>query len=40
MQAMIVGIHIYPTRLVVEVAGGPTNLQAVRHGDQWISYGL
>lgn len=40
MQAMIVGIHIYPTRLVVEVAGGPTNLQAVRHGDQWINYGL
>lgn len=39
MQSMIVGIHIYPTRLVVEVAGSPVNLQAVRHGDQWINYG-
>jgi len=39
MQSMVTGIHVYPTRLVVEVAGSPVNLQAVRHGDQWITYG-
>jgi len=38
MQAVITGIHIYPTRLVVEVAGGPVTLNAVRHGTDWLPY--
>jgi hypothetical protein len=38
MQSMIVGIHIYPTQLIVEVAGAPVTIQAVRHGTEWIEY--
>ena len=38
MQAMILGIHIYPTQLIVEVAGAPVAIQAVRHGTEWIEY--
>lgn len=38
MQASITGIHIYPTKLVVEVAGAPVTLQAVRRGTIWIDY--
>lgn len=36
MQARITGVHIYPTRLVVEVARGPVMLSAVRKGSEWI----
>jgi cephalosporin hydroxylase len=39
MQAQITGIHVYPTRLVVEVAGAPPTIQAVRKGTTWIGYG-
>jgi len=38
MQNQITGVHIYPTRLVVEVAGGPVYIQAVRKGDFWLPY--
>lgn len=37
-QAVVTGIHIYPTRLVVEVAAQPALIQAVRKGDTWIKY--
>lgn len=38
MQASIKGIHIYPTRLVVEVASGPVSINALRRGDNWLDY--
>jgi len=38
MQNQITGVHIYPTRLVVEVAGGPVWIQAVRKGTSWLPY--
>jgi len=38
MQDIITGVHIFPTRLVVEVAGGPVVLEAVRHGTEWLQY--
>jgi cephalosporin hydroxylase len=40
MQAQITGIHVYPTRLVVEVAGSQVTIQAVRKGTEWIGYGF
>jgi hypothetical protein len=40
MQASITGIHVYATRLVVEVAGGQVLIQAVRRGDKWLGYGF
>jgi len=38
MQTIITGIHIYATRLVVEVASAPPVLQAVRKGSTWLPY--
>lgn len=38
MQALIIGIHIYPTRLIVEVTGTPVVIQAVRRGTSWLPY--
>jgi len=38
MQALVTGIHVYPTRLVVEVAAGPVSIQAVRRGSEWLPY--
>lgn len=35
MQKVIKGVHIYPQRLVVEVAGTHVLLQAVRRGTYW-----
>lgn len=38
MQAMIKGVHIYPTRLIVEVPAGPPVIDAVRRGTDWLPY--
>jgi len=38
MQTVISGVHIYPTRLVVEVTASPAVIQAVRRGTQWLPY--
>lgn len=38
MQAQIIGVHIYATRLVVEVAGAPVVIHATRRGDTFLSY--
>jgi len=40
VQKLITGIHIYPSRLVIEVAGNPVNIQAVRKGTEWLPYGF
>lgn len=37
-QALITGVHIYPKRLIVEVASGPVTIQAVRKGSSWLPY--
>lgn len=38
MQATVTGVHIYNDRLVVEIAGAPTVIQAQRAGDTWLEY--
>lgn len=38
MQGLVTGVHIYPNRLVVEVAGGPVVINAVRRGVTWLPY--
>lgn len=40
IQKQITGVHIYPTRLIVEVAGAPVWIQAVRKGTEWLPYGF
>jgi len=40
MQGLVTGIHIYPTRLIVEVTATPVVIQATRRGDFWLPYGL
>lgn len=37
MQSVIVGVHIYADRLVVDVAANPPVIEAVRHGTQWVT---
>eukprot|EP00929_Paragymnodinium_shiwhaense_P077641 TRINITY_DN3_c0_g2_i1.p1 TRINITY_DN3_c0_g2~~TRINITY_DN3_c0_g2_i1.p1 ORF type:complete len:376 (+),score=49.97 TRINITY_DN3_c0_g2_i1:83-1210(+) len=37
MQATIVGVHIYSDRLVVDVAGDPPVIAAVRRGTEWVT---
>jgi len=38
VQAHIIGVHIFPTRLIAEVAATPPLIQAVRKGTEWIPY--
>jgi len=38
MQATITGVHIYESRLVVEVAGAPVVIHATRRGDTFLTY--
>lgn len=38
LQKSITGVHIYPERLVVEVAISPPVIQAVRRGTEWLKY--
>lgn len=38
IQAQITGVHIYPMRLIVEVARDPVAIEAVRHGAEWLHY--
>jgi cephalosporin hydroxylase len=40
IQNQITGIHVFPNRLVVEVAAGPVTIQAVRKGTEWLPYGF
>lgn len=37
-QNGIVGVHVFPSKLVVEVAASKPVIQAVRHGTEWVSY--
>jgi len=39
LQNAITGVHVYPTRLVVEVAAAPPVINAVRRGTEWMKYG-
>jgi len=36
LQAKVIGVHVLPTKFVVEVASRPPVIEAVRHGDQWV----
>lgn len=38
MQAWITGVHVYPDRLIVEVAPARRSIQAVRKGTVWLEY--
>lgn len=39
LQALVFGVHIYPSATLVEVAQQPPVIEAVRKGDVWIPYG-
>eukprot|EP00933_Yihiella_yeosuensis_P032562 TRINITY_DN26183_c0_g1_i1.p1 TRINITY_DN26183_c0_g1~~TRINITY_DN26183_c0_g1_i1.p1 ORF type:complete len:352 (-),score=70.11 TRINITY_DN26183_c0_g1_i1:370-1425(-) len=39
-QALLTGIHIYPDKVVVEVADKAPVIEAVRRGMEWLEYGL
>jgi len=36
MQSLITGVHIFPTSMIVEVAGSPIEIEAVRRGTEWV----
>lgn len=38
MQASVSGVHVYATRLIVEVAAAPLHIQAMRRGSDWLEY--
>lgn len=38
MQSMAYGVHILPTKLVVEIPQKTPVIEAVRHGNEWIMY--
>lgn len=39
-QAQILGVHIFDSMFVVEVAPAPPTIAAVRRGTEWLAYGL